>query len=58
MAEKYKCTLGGKFNIELQPSCYFQVGKGQALEEVIWQVLTNEPKVIKINLNYFMRKLP
>ena len=58
MSEKYKCTLDGKFNIEHRPSCYFQIGKGQSLEEVIRQVLVNEPKVIKINLNYFMRKLP
>lgn len=57
MAEKYKCTLDGTFNIESQPTCYFRIGKDQSLEEVIRQVLTNEPKVIKINLNYFERKL-
>jgi hypothetical protein len=57
MAEKYKCTLDGKFNIEFRPSCYFKIGKTQSLEEVVRQVLTNEPKVIKINLNYFERKL-
>lgn len=57
MAEKYKCTLDGKFNIEFRPSCYFKIGKGQPLEEAIRQVLVNEPKVIKINVNYFERKL-
>jgi len=57
MSQKYRCTLDGKFNIELRPSCYFLIGKGQSLEDVIRQILVNEPNVIKINLIYFMRKL-
>ena len=58
VCKKYGCTLNGKFNIEFRPSCYFRLGKGQTLEEIIRQVLTNEPKVTTINLNYVERKLP
>jgi hypothetical protein len=57
MSQKYKCTLDGKLHNESKPNCDFLIGKGQSLEEVIRQILVNEPKVITINLSYFERKL-
>jgi len=53
ICQKYKCTLVGEFNAEFRPSCYLQIGQGQSLEAVIQQILTTEPKVTTINLNYF-----
>ena len=52
ICQKYKCTLVGEFNAEGRPSCYLQIGKDQSLEAVIQQILTAEPKVTTINLNY------
>ena len=51
MCKKYGCTLVGKFYIEAGPNCYVRIG--QSLEGVIRQILSNEPKVTTINLNYF-----
>ncbi len=53
ICKKYQCTLVGKFNSEFRPSCYLQIGPGQSLEAVIQQILSTEPKVTTINLNYF-----
>ena len=53
MCKKYECTLVGKFSTEGRPSCYLQIGPGPALEALIRQILSTEPKVTTINLNYF-----
>jgi hypothetical protein len=53
ICQKHKCTLVGKFNAALRPSCYLQIGSGQSLEGVIRQILSTESKVTTINLNYF-----
>ena len=53
ICKTYQCTLVGKFNQEFRPSCYLQKGPGQSLADVIQQILTMEPKVTTINLNYF-----
>lgn len=53
ICQKHKCTLVGKFNAEFRPSCYVQIGEGQSLERVIQEILSTEPKVTTINLNYF-----
>ena len=50
---KHQCTLVGKFTTEGRPNCYLQIGPGPSLEAVIQQILTTEPKVTTINLNYF-----
>jgi hypothetical protein len=55
MATKHGCSLQGKFNLDFRPSCYFQIGPRQSLAEVIRQVLSGEPKVRTINLNYYER---
>jgi hypothetical protein len=53
MCKKYGCTLVGKFTPASLPSCYLQIGPGPALEALIQQILSAEPKVTTINLNYF-----
>ena len=53
ICQKYRCTLVGKFSTESRPSCYLKIGPGPALEAVIQQILSAEPKVKTINLNYF-----
>ena len=53
ICQKYQCTLVGKFSTESRPSCYLKIGPGPALEAVIQQILSAEPKVTTINLNYF-----
>jgi hypothetical protein len=53
ICHKYQCTLVGKFSAESRPSCYLKIGPGPTLEAVIQQVLSSEPKVTTINLNYF-----
>ena len=53
ICQKYQCTLVGKFATESRPSCYLKIGPGPALEAVIEQILSAEPKVTTINQNYF-----
>ena len=53
ICQKYQCTLVGKFSTDSRPSCYLKIGPGPALEAVIQQILSAEPKVTTINLNYF-----
>jgi hypothetical protein len=53
MCKKYGCTLVGKFTPASLPSCYLKIGPGPALEALIQQILSAEPKVTTINLNYF-----
>jgi hypothetical protein len=53
MCKKYGCTLVGKFAPASLPSCYLKIGPGPALEALIQQILSAEPKVTTINLNYF-----
>src|ERR1700722_6356719 len=53
ICKNHGCTLIGKFNATFKPGCYLQIGQGKSLEEVIRQILANEPKVTPINLNYF-----
>jgi hypothetical protein len=53
VCQKYQCTLVGKFSTESRPSCYLKIGPGPTLEAVIQQILSSEPKVTTINLNYF-----
>ena len=54
MCKKYGCTLVGKFIPASLPSCYLKIGPGPALEALIQQILSAEPKVTTINLNYFV----
>jgi hypothetical protein len=53
VCQKYQCTLVGKFSTESRPNSYLKIGPGPALEAVIQQILSAEPKVTTINLNYF-----
>jgi hypothetical protein len=53
ICQKYECTLAGKFRVDSSPSCYLQKGPGPTLEAVIQMILSGEPKVTTINLNYF-----
>jgi hypothetical protein len=53
ICQKYSCTIDGKFRDDSTPSCYVQIGPGLTLEVVIQVILSSEPKVTTINLNYF-----
>ena len=55
LCRKYKCTLDGKFTAEGRPNCYLQIRQAKSLEAVIQQILSTEPKVTTINLNYFVQ---
>ena len=52
ICKTHQCTLIGKFTTEGRPNCYLQIGSGKSLEAVIQQILSTEPKVTTINLNY------
>jgi hypothetical protein len=48
----FSVAIGG-FRAEGQPQCYVIIDKGKSLAAVITSVLSSEPRVITINLNYF-----
>ena len=55
ICKTHQCKLIGKFTTEGRPNCYLQIVSGKSLEAVIQQILSTEPKVTTINLNYFER---
>jgi hypothetical protein len=55
ICQKYKLTIQGQFVAKASPNCFVTVQQGAALEEVFRQILSREPKVVTISLNYFER---
>jgi hypothetical protein len=55
LCQKYKLSVSGKFFPDASPNCYVTMQKGAVLEDVIRQILSREPKVVTITLNYFER---
>ena len=51
MGREYNFTLSGEFRPDAVPSCYVQLKAG-VLAKVLKAILSNEPKVISVNLNY------
>jgi hypothetical protein len=54
MGKKYGFTLAGDFRDDGRPNCYVQISKG-SLAEVLTRLLSEEPKVTTVNLNYFVK---
>jgi hypothetical protein len=52
---RHGCTLAGTFNADGVPNVYVRVGNGKALPDVLRAILSAEPKVVSVNLNYFER---
>jgi hypothetical protein len=55
MGKKYGFKVDGSFKDVHSPSCYVRLAKDKALAEVLQRLLTEEPKIRTINLNYFDR---
>jgi hypothetical protein len=53
MGKKYGFSPSSTFRADSRPSCYVRLDQGKALEEVMRRVLTEEPRVRTVNLNYF-----
>lgn len=53
--QKYGVTPAQPFRSDTIPNCYYKLATGQKLEEILRQVLTQEEKVWRVNLNYFDR---
>ena len=54
MGEKYGFSLDGDFSANSSPNCYVRI-KNKSLTEVLIRLLSEEPRVISLNLNYFVR---
>jgi hypothetical protein len=54
LGKKYGFTLAGDFRDDGRPNCYVQISKG-SLPEVLTRLLSAEPNVTTVNLNYFDR---
>jgi hypothetical protein len=53
MGARYGFVRDGRFAAESAPNCYVKLAPGKRLEEVIQRLLTEEPRVTTVNLNYF-----
>jgi hypothetical protein len=53
MGETFGFTISGNFAAENTPSCYVTLKPGKKLADVLKAILSEEPKVISVNLNYF-----
>lgn len=53
MGEKYGFTLAGDYRADGRPSCYVKLAAGKDLVDVLEAILSEEPRVISVNLNYF-----
>jgi hypothetical protein len=57
MGKKYGFSLGdeGRFHEDGHPNCYVALAGGKSLTDVLRQVLSEEPRVVTVNLNYVER---
>jgi RNA polymerase sigma factor (sigma-70 family) len=57
MGKKYSFSLGEDrlFHDNGHPNCYVALAAGKSLTDVLRQILTEEPRVVTVNLNYFER---
>ncbi|MEQ8791653.1 MAG: hypothetical protein RIC55_35650 [Pirellulaceae bacterium] len=53
LGRQYGFTLSGTFNPDGRPQCYVKLTKGRKLETVLQAILSIEPTVVSVNLNYF-----
>ncbi len=53
MGKKYGFTLTGDYRADGRPSCYVKLTAGKDLAEVLRAILSAEPRVISVNLNYY-----
>jgi hypothetical protein len=54
LGKKYGFALVGEFRGDGRPNCYVRVRRG-SLAEVLTRLLSDEPKVTTVNLNYFVK---
>jgi RNA polymerase sigma factor (sigma-70 family) len=52
MGNKYGFTLAGEFRADTRPNCYVKIAAGKSLAQVMQDVLSHEPAVTTLNLNY------
>jgi hypothetical protein len=52
LGKKLGFCLSGRFHADGRPNCYVTLDKGKSLDTVLREVLTTEPRVIAVNLNY------
>jgi RNA polymerase sigma factor (sigma-70 family) len=52
LGKKLGFTVGDHFSEDGQPNCYVNLDKGKSLPDVLREVLTTEPRVIAVNLNW------
>jgi hypothetical protein len=52
MGKKYGFALVGDFRADGRPNCYVRISEG-SLAEVLTRLLSEEPKVTTVNLDYF-----
>jgi hypothetical protein len=55
LGEKYGFDIDGPFQPDGQPACYVDLKPGKNLVEVLKAILSNEPRVVTVNLNYFVK---
>ena len=55
LGDKYGFTISGSFQPAGRPACYVKLNRGKNLAEVLEAILSDEPRVISANLNYFER---
>jgi hypothetical protein len=53
MGQKYGFEVEGEFRADGIPNCYVTLKAGKTLADVLKAVLSGEPKVLMVNLNYF-----
>ncbi|MCX7993699.1 MAG: hypothetical protein N2651_08525 [Fimbriimonadales bacterium] len=57
LGEKYSFVLPPEepFDTRYAPNCYVRLRRGVQLEAILRALLSNEPKVVTVNLNYYER---
>ena len=53
MGARHGFTVAGEPNPKTRPSCYVTLSPGRSLPDVLKAVLSAEPMVVTVNLNYF-----
>jgi len=54
MGEKYGFVISGKFRADSRPQCIVNLKPGKNLADVLKAILLDEPKVISVNLIYYV----
>jgi len=55
MGKNYGFGLAGDFRADGVPNCYVRIANGKSLTDVMQVLLTTEPKVVSLNLNYVVK---